>query len=220
MLWDIFSTSPNIAWTILIGLVASLIGGFAASKLVQRENERNLKRIYARQVWSHLFIAVQEIYTNSKHLVDFVDDSVAADVRLLVTDEASINDFINRVRTFNGDTEHIKNKIRNCDKKVLRVLVGWLNKSMTASRFRQLFAIYPVQVTYFEECYNTKVWMDNVYKMTQRDIERASASALEGYAGRIIAMMPDTIKRLGLAFANVDHSFKRKQRPPTHLPRN
>ena len=145
MLWDILNESPNIAWTILIGLLASLVGGVAASKLILYESERNLKRIYARQIWSHLYMALQEIYTNSKHLIDLVDDGVAADVRLSVTDEASVNDFISRVRNFNGDAQRLKNEISNCDKKILRVLVGWLNKSMTASRFRQLFAIYPIQ---------------------------------------------------------------------------
>jgi hypothetical protein len=201
-------------WTIVASLVTSVIGGFIAGWLVLCKSERNLKRAYARQIWSEFFLAVNTLYSLSYSLISVLDRKIVEDIKLVVSDEQSIKRFNEKLRSWR-DSSDFREKLRECDKAHLRKILTWLTHQAISEqgKFRCLFTTYPIQINYFGECYQTKLWLDAVFTISESDVASLSDNRAEGHAGSIIAMMPDTIQRLRNTYLEIErHSHTKSSK--------
>ena len=66
-----------------------------------------------------------------------------------------------------------------------------------------------MQISYFDDFYSVKMWLDWTFTITESTLNSMSENGLEGYAGYIITMLPDTIQRLRHAYSKIEDSIGR-----------
>lgn len=194
----------NIAWAVVIGLFASIIGGLYSGLLILRKNQHDTKRLYAKQMHNDLKLICVDTLNRYWNYIHEIDNEVV-DVHPPVMTELSLeslHDLIVKLRLWSQtdmkdrlSEQNMSNVIDN-----LRLFV-----SVSRGDFVKFFGKYPTQTIYFDKLYGVSTMFDVPGQVLQHVVLNQPFNFLLDRIQTVHYAVLGIIEDLGNVYSNIEY---------------
>lgn len=179
----------SLAWTIVISLGASIVGGLISGLLVMRKITHDTKRLYARQISEGFkFMSMLLFISATSYLESLEYDVKEFDSYQPDMSEKANQVIVNRIRK-EYEREYDRRLLRYDTQKLI-TQVEDLAKAIIdePTGFKSFFNKYPLHASYFEALYQVSsavdlltFWRDEIPKQINEQQRRICISSVTAY---------------------------------------
>ena len=156
------SNEVNLIWTVVISLIASVLGGIISGWLVLKKSRYDLKRTYAGQMYLDFVLLANEIFLHIHNHIDAIDANAVANVRPTLGEFStqSLSNLISRLNKYLEEDDLEKKLSLGNKSSVIQTLSTLVSESIDG--FKKFFEKYPAQIVYFDKLYFTITMIDTL----------------------------------------------------------
>lgn len=189
------SNEVNLIWTVIISLIASVLGGIISGWLVLKKSRYDLKRTYAGQMYLDFVLLANEIFLHIYNHIHAIDANAVANIKPTMGEFStlSLSSLISRLNKYLEDDLEKKLSLGN-KSDVIKTLSILVNESIDG--FKKFFEKYPAQIVYFDKLYYTITMIDTLQPIPESRLLNEDIDILSNFITATVPIILGILKRL------------------------